>query len=155
MMSRTCRALFSLISPAAALAALTLAGCGSASVAVRPTTVSQRQEMVVGREAPQLLAVGPARLLHVDLAGSGNASLYLVDVKPGTRAEAACRSGHPIGLVALRGAGTHRMDLDVDSDQAVCVAADTNANRAVTEMAWHAEPAAPALGPGTLHASAP
>ena len=154
MMSATRRALFSLVSPAAAGAALMLAGCGSAGVALRPTTASRRHEMVVGREAPQLLAEGPARLLHVDL-GSGNASLYFVDVKPGARAASACRSGHPIGRVALRGPGTYRLDMDFDADQALCAIADTDASRHGTEMAWHVEPAAPALGPGTTHASAP
>ena len=140
-------------------------GCAATNLAAHPTTVADRQETIVTRESPRLLVTGPARLLHVDLSGEGDVRLYRVFVVTSSRSEEACRSAQPIDPILLHGEQHHRLNLDVDPDQAVCVAASQptrsppSAKTGPTELAWHAERGGHSephehLALGMLHASA-
>ena len=132
------------ISSALALA-LAVGGCAATNLAAHPTTVADRQETIVTRESPRLLVTGPARLLHVDVSGEGDVRLYRVFVGTSSRSEEACRSAQPIAPILLHGEQQHRLNLEVDPDQAVCVVASqpnhSTASTRIgpTELAWHAE----------------
>ena len=139
--------------------ALVLAGCGTAGVALRANAADQRNEAAVADQTPRLVVAGPARLLHLDLAGAGNASVYRVAVSPGSDGGAACRVGRPIARVVLARNRTNRLNLDVLAGQAACVVADNdNRRKQGVEVAWHVQGPAPftggGLAPETLHARA-
>ena len=69
---------------------------------------------------------------------------FRVFVGTNSRSQDACRSAQPIAPVLLYGEQYHRLNLDVDPDQAVCVVARLAhpvdpTNMGPTELAWHAE----------------
>ena len=136
------------------LGAVSLAGgCGTSGFAARPSAVDKRDEVVVGRGSSRLVAAGPARLLHVEVAGGGNLSLYRVVLNDGGDGDVACRSGAPIQPIVLRGERDNRLNLDVDAGQAACLIADASARDRGVPARWHlqqpAQPASPAFGDRT------
>jgi len=98
--------------------------------------------------AARAIVSGPATLLHVDVSGANDLSLYRVARTDGDACAAAKRGP----ATELRRGASNRVNIDVASDEIVCVAAAT-ADRAAS-LTWHARRADPAsLTTGRMLAS--
>jgi hypothetical protein len=88
----------------------------------------------IAGDATRVLVTGPALLMHVDVEGRDELSLYAVRRNSGTEADCAAA---PIGeRTRLRPGASNRVNLTVPADQTICVAATPNARRA--SVMWHA-----------------
>ena len=117
------------------------AGAGNGSARGRDMHVSA----TVSSGAARAIVSGPATLLHVDVAGANDLSLYRVARTDGDAcADAAAKRGP---ATELRRGASNRVDIDVASDEIVCVAAATAGRDA--SLTWHArraDTAAPTTG---------
>ena len=80
---------------------------------------------------------GPATLLHVDVDGANDLALYRVVRTAGARDADTCAAAAQRGATTeLRRGASNRVNIDVGSDEIVCVAAATPGRAA--SLTWHA-----------------
>ena len=102
-------------------------GAGHGDVRGRDLHVSA----TVSGGASRAIVSGPATLLHIDVAGANDLSLYRVARTDGD----ACAASKRGPATELRPGASNRVNFDVAADEIVCVAA--NAGRAAS-LTWHA-----------------
>jgi hypothetical protein len=110
------------------------AGMGSATRG----QVDVRGMVAVEAESPRVIAVGPVRLLHVDVHGGQAVNLWSAVRKTGTDAD--CGGARPAEGALLRHDRRNPIDADVPDGQVVCLApaaAGRQAAKAI-EVSWHA-----------------
>jgi hypothetical protein len=83
--------------------------------------------------ASRVIVSGPATLLHVDVNGASDLSLYRVARADGD----ACAATKRGPATELRRGASNRVNIDVASDEIVCVAAAAAAQGAAS-VTWHA-----------------
>jgi hypothetical protein len=116
---------------ASALTAIVFAGCAGPIVDVRGS-------LVVAAEEPRLMLTGPAHLLHVDVdqdqPGRDQVTFYRV-ARHGQSA-IDCAIPHPD---AERVRSRKALDLDVTSEEGICLAVGAVAGGGGTRVMWHAQ----------------
>ena len=85
-------------------------------------------------DGARVLVSGPAWLLHVDVEGRDDLSLYAVASKDGTDAD--CTSGPTVEKTHLRPGRSNLVNLSVAAGQTICVGAATTTRTA--SVMWHA-----------------
>jgi hypothetical protein len=116
----------------AAAAFLTASGCTTTGM---QRAVDVRVATTLQGGSPQLVVSGPARVLHVDLRGRQNVSMYRV--KRGADGSVSCVAEVRTDVRALKRAGSNELNLPVGEDEGVCLAnaADDGAR---ADVSWHA-----------------
>jgi hypothetical protein len=117
---------------------LGLSACAGVGTATRSGT-EVRGISQVRAESPRLIAVGPVRLLHVDVHGGRAVNLYTAARHDGTDAD--CRVAEGAKTSPLHQDRRTPVDVDIPDGQVVClIAADPASGfpRAGIEVAWHA-----------------
>jgi len=104
-------------------------GAGHGDIRGRDVHVSAS----VAGGASRAIVSGPATLLHVDVAGADDLSLYRVARTDGDACAAAAKRGP---ATELRRGASNRVNIDVASDETICVAAATAGRGA--SLTWHA-----------------
>ena len=115
------------------IALATTAGCATVAggrVAGHDVHASAR----IARASAHALVSGPAWLLHVDVDGHEDLSLYTVARKDGTDAD--CSSGATVEKKRLHPGVSNLVNLNVAADETVCIAPAVS-NR-TTSVMWHA-----------------
>ena len=112
------------------------AGCSTTSLAVRPHVADVRMSIPMRGDAPRLLVVGPARLLHVDVQGHGVVSLYSVRAETGL--ESDCAGEALPKAMTLIPAESNQLNLDVPAGQAVCMVSVNREGKRQGEVHLHA-----------------
>src|SRR5262249_34681496 len=85
--------------------------------------------------SPQLVVSGPARVLHVDVGGRQDVSIY--SVKRGADGSVSCTGKVRGNVRALERAASNDLNLVVGEDEGVCLAkAAGDASR--VDVSWHA-----------------
>jgi hypothetical protein len=88
----------------------------------------------IAGDASRVLVTGPALLMHVDVDGRDDLSLYAVRRSTGTEADCGgARIGEPR---RLRPRVANLVNIEVPADQSICVGAAPNARTAA--VMWHA-----------------
>ena len=88
----------------------------------------------IAGDATRVLVAGPALLMHVDVDGRDDLSLYAVRRSAGTEADCgAARIGEPR---RLRPGVPNQVNIEVPAGQSICVGAAPNARTAA--VMWHA-----------------
>jgi hypothetical protein len=130
----------------AVAAALMASGCaaggGLQSAEVRVATQLEGA-------SPRMIVAGPARLLHVDVHGRQELSLY--SVKRAADGSFSCASEATSGARPLRHGATNELNILVHEDEAICLANGSGIARDA-DVAWHARRGADAPAE-TLQAS--
>ena len=85
--------------------------------------------------SPKMIVAGPARLLHVDVHGRQELSLYRV--KRAADGSFSCAAVASSDARPLRHGASNQLNLVVPADEAVCLANGSGIVRD-TEVAWHA-----------------
>jgi hypothetical protein len=123
---------------ALAVLVMGLGACASVGGAGRSGAVDVRGTAAVEAQSPRLIAVGPVRLLHVDVHGNRPVNVYSAVRNTGTDAD--CRVARPAGVAPLHENRRNPIDVDVPDGQVVCVApvAGAASTPRPVEVAWHA-----------------
>jgi hypothetical protein len=129
----------------AVAAALMASGCAVGGVDRAEVRVATRLEGA----SPKMIVAGPARLLHVDVHGRQELSLYTV--KRAADGSFSCAVVASAGALPLRQRASNELNMLVPADEAVCLANGSGVARD-SEVAWHARRGASAPAE-TLHAS--
>jgi hypothetical protein len=85
--------------------------------------------------SPKMIVAGPARLLHVDVHGRQELSLY--SVKRAADGSFSCAAVASSGAMPLRHGASNELNLVVPADEAVCLANGSGVARD-SDVAWHA-----------------
>jgi hypothetical protein len=137
MSSRNRNLFSSLAVSTAALLGVLFVGSGSAGAAQRAYAGDVRARAALRAGSPQLVAVGPARLLHIDVLEGSSAKMYRMIGHDGQAPDCARTTG-----VEQRSPLHHdsnALNLDLPPGQVVCVEVDTVTDRGHTSVAWHVE----------------
>ena len=109
------------------------AGCATASggpVGGRDVHASAR----IGGDHAHVLVSGPAWLMHVDVEGRDDLSLFAVARKDGTDAD--CAAGQTAERKRLRPGMPNLVNMSVGADETICIAPAPNTRTA--SVMWHA-----------------
>jgi hypothetical protein len=109
------------------------AGCATASGG-RAERRDQHTSARISGDAARVLVAGPALLMHVDVEGREDLSLYAVARKTGT--EADCAAGQAGERRRVRPGVSNRVNITVAANQAICIAAAPSSRS--TAVMWHA-----------------
>ena len=130
----------------AVAAALMASGCaGGGGMRAAEVRIATKLEGA----SPKMIVAGPARLLHVDVHGRQELSLY--SVKRAPDGSFNCAAVASSDALPLRHGASNELNLVVPADEAVCLANGSGIARD-TEIAWHARRGTDAPAE-TLHAS--
>jgi len=135
--NKAIKALRNILLPAALLLSSGTIGCatvGAGHSDVRGRDVHVSASLSGG--AARAIVSGPATLLHVDVAGANDLSLYRVARTDGDACAAAAKRGP---ATELRRGASNRVNIDVGADEIICVAAATAGRGA--SLTWHARSA--------------
>ena len=86
--------------------------------------------------SPQLVVSGPARVLHVDVAGRQDVSIY--SVKRRADGSVSCATEVRTGVRVLERAASNDLDLVVGEDEGVCLANAAGDGAPRADVSWHA-----------------
>jgi hypothetical protein len=88
--------------------------------------------------SPKMIVAGPARLLHVDVHGRQELSLY--SVKRAADGSFSCAAMASSGALPLRHGASNELNLVVPADEAICLANGSGISRdtEVADVEWHA-----------------
>jgi hypothetical protein len=119
----------------AAAAVFMASGCGVAGASGMQRAAEVRVATTLEAGSPKMIVSGPARLLHVDVRGHQALSIYAVkrDASGGANCANAARSG----ARALRQAASTELNLQVQDDEAICLANEAGTAPKV-DVSWHA-----------------
>jgi hypothetical protein len=117
----------------AAGALLMAGGCTTTGVQ-RAVDVRAATTLQGGR--PQLVVSGPARVLHVDVAGRQDVSIY--SVKRSADGSVSCATAVRTGVRVLERAASNDLDLAVGEDEGVCLANAAGDSAPRADVSWHA-----------------
>jgi hypothetical protein len=118
----------------AAAAVLLASGCSVAGAGLHRAAEVRIATTLEGA-SPKLIVAGPARLLHVDVHGRQELSLY--SVKRAADGSFNCASVAASGALPLRHGASNDLNLVVPADEAVCLANGSGIARN-TDVSWHA-----------------
>ena len=85
--------------------------------------------------SPKMIVAGPARLLHVDVHGRQELSLY--SVKRAADGSFSCARAASSAARPLRHGATNELNVVVREDEAICLANESGIARDA-DVAWHA-----------------
>jgi hypothetical protein len=119
----------------AAAAVLMASGCGVAGATGMQRAAEVRVATTLEAGSPKMIVSGPARLLHVDVRGHQALTLY--SVKRDAGGGANCAGPARSGAFALRQAASTVLNLQVQDDEAICLASATGDAPSV-DVSWHA-----------------
>src|SRR5262245_10770573 len=133
-------------------AAVMASGCSTAGGMQRAAEV--RVATTLDTASPKLVVSGPARLLHVDVRGHQSLSIY--SVKRGAGGAVNCGDKPRAEARPLRQAASTVLNLEVQDDEAICLASTTG-DAANVDVSWHARrgTGVPVETDHALHASNP
>jgi hypothetical protein len=117
----------------AAAALLTASSCTTTGT---QRAVDVRVAMTLRSGSPQLVVSGPARVLHVEVAGRQDVSIY--SVKRGADGSVSCATEIRTGVRVLKRAASNDLDLVVDEDEGVCLANAAGDGAPRADVSWHA-----------------
>jgi hypothetical protein len=131
-------------------------GCSLAGASGMQRAAEVRVATTLEAGSAKLVVSGPARLLHVDVRGRQPLSIY--SVKRGAGGAVNCADSVRSGVFPLRHGASNELNLEVLSDEAICLAnqiGDASAGNA--DVSWHARRGAnaPIETTPALHASNP
>jgi hypothetical protein len=116
----------------AAAAVLMASGCTTTGM---QRAVDVRVATTLQGGSPQLVVSGPARVLHVNVAGRQDVSIY--SVKRGEDGSVSCATEVRTGVRVLKRAASNELNLPVGEDEGVCLA-NAAGDGARADVSWHA-----------------
>jgi hypothetical protein len=117
----------------AAAAFLMASGCTTTGM---QRAVDVRVATTLQGGIPQLVVSGPARVLHVDVRGRQNVSMY--SVKRGADGSFSCAAEVHTDLRTLQRAASNELNLPVGEDEGVCLANAAGDGAPRADVSWHA-----------------
>ena len=119
----------------AAAAVFMASGCGVAGASGMQRAAEVRVATTLEAGSPKVIVSGPARLLHVDVRGHQALNIY--SVKRDASGGANCAGPARSGAFALRQAASTELNLEVQDDEAICLA-NAAGDAPNVDVSWHA-----------------
>ena len=117
----------------AAAALLMASGCTTTGM---QRAVDVRVATTLQGGSPQLVVSGPARVLHVDVRGRQDVSMY--SVKRGADGSISCAAEIRTDVRTLERAASNELNLVVGEDEGVCLANAAGEGAPRADVSWHA-----------------
>jgi hypothetical protein len=129
------------------LAAVGAQGLGCATASTGPTLRDAHASTALGPDASRLVVAGPAVLLHLDVEGRGEVSLYTAARITGKDVD--CMGAGTSGRQRLVAGVSNHVNLRIAPGEVACITSETPGSpgsptaRGGLQIAWHAQAATP------------